>query len=530
LENGKPSRAAVKRGLSIFAENVRRKRSELYKDFVRRWNAMDVKIALSKIADLSKYSVTLPAGSFGKVALVSDVHGNIEALNTVLADARREGVDLVLSAGDLVGFSPQADKVIDAITDGSAISIKGNFDSELLEWKKSRKGERSLAQHSIATTRKALSKRMRRRLESLPSRLKIRIGDTRILLVHGTPDSPKEHLRSDSPDDRFSKIAKKAGADIVVFGHTHDAMVKDVGGVLFVNPGSVGRPNDGDPRASYAILNLDGLKVEMRRLDYDLLAQARAIRKEGLPEHFAQMLLRGVPLEMVHEQDKASEGWSKENEARLLDSVRAVAKGYDPDPGHSEHVRELSAALFDGLGKLHNLGGRERYWLQCAALLHDSGWSVGGKGHHKHSLEIVLNDQSLPFSIDERLVIGSVARYHRGKLPSPEHFNMAGLDKLGEDIVVKLSSFLRLADGLDAAHDGAVNSVEVSVERRKIRIICDSKNEPGEERGKSEMRTDLMSLAFRMKTSMEWPVRRAQTTKKTARIGDPRRSSKPIDR
>lgn len=100
-----------------------------------------------------------------------------------------------------------------------------------------------------------------------------------------------EYVYEDRPDHSLERIARSAEADVLVFGHTHLPYVKRVAGVLMVNDGSAGKPKDGDVRAGYAILDVgDDVRVEFRRVEYDVAAAAAAVRAGGLPAHFADLL------------------------------------------------------------------------------------------------------------------------------------------------------------------------------------------------------------------------------------------------
>jgi diadenosine tetraphosphatase ApaH/serine/threonine PP2A family protein phosphatase len=110
-------------------------------------------------------------------------------------------------------------------------------------------------------------------------------------------------LTAETPEQRLQELAAVAKVDIVLCGHSHRAFVRSIEGVYFINPGSVGRPDDGDPRASYGILRLarDAVAVDHYRLDYDIEAAVQAIRDQKLPELFAQMLLQGRSMEDIAE-------------------------------------------------------------------------------------------------------------------------------------------------------------------------------------------------------------------------------------
>ena len=107
--------------------------------------------------------------------------------------------------------------------------------------------------------------------------------------------------------ERFQELAKTAGADIIIFGHSHDQFTKKADGALFINPGSVGRPGDGNPQAAYAMITVNPFSVELIRVNYDVEAAADALRRRGAPESYAQMLLRGLSLENIIAEDEAKQ-------------------------------------------------------------------------------------------------------------------------------------------------------------------------------------------------------------------------------
>jgi predicted phosphodiesterase len=111
--------------------------------------------------------------------------------------------------------------------------------------------------------------------------------------VHGSPRKVNEYLFADKPAHTFERIAAGADCDVLVFGHTHQPWVEEYGGVLFVNCGSVGKPKDGDPRAAFAVLRLDGGRVvaDIERVEYNAEAVARQLALAGLPGEYAEKLL-----------------------------------------------------------------------------------------------------------------------------------------------------------------------------------------------------------------------------------------------
>ncbi|MFW6163933.1 MAG: HD domain-containing protein [Planctomycetota bacterium] len=143
-----------------------------------------------------------------------------------------------------------------------------------------------------------------------------------------------------------------------------------------------------------------------------------------------------------------------------VDAALAAAREHPEVLGHLEHVARLAVLLFDELAPLHGLGDRERELLCCAALLHDVGVSVRYKGHHKHSLRLILDNPLPGFSPDEMLLVANLARYHRKARPKAKHEHFQRLDEADQETVRRLAAILRLADGLDRAHEDAVEQVD----------------------------------------------------------------------
>lgn len=252
-----------------------------------------------------------------KIALFSDIHANLPALEAVLKDIENESPDAVYCLGDLVGYATWPNEVVEEIQKRHIPTIAGNYDqgvglnsddcgcAYVTDEDKARGAE------SIAYTNKTITEKNRRYLRELPSHLRIEFGVNTtgydLLLVHGSPSRINEYLFEDRPDRSFRRKMEKAGADIMAFGHTHKPFHKvfefeEEGKSRYrhaINIGSVGKPKDGDSRACYAIIewngdldlsNPDALSVHFRRVEYKVEKAAKAIEESPLPNDFAQML------------------------------------------------------------------------------------------------------------------------------------------------------------------------------------------------------------------------------------------------
>jgi exopolyphosphatase/guanosine-5'-triphosphate,3'-diphosphate pyrophosphatase len=162
-------------------------------------------------------------------------------------------------------------------------------------------------------------------------------------------------------------------------------------------------------------------------------------------------------------------------------SLREFAVRCHYEERHAQHVRQLALILFDSLGKRIGCEPAERQLLGEAALLHEVGYHISYNRHHKHSYHLIVHAEFLGMPPDEQIVVANVARYHRGAPPRRKHENFQSLDKETRDRIRRLSALLRLADGLDRGHSGAVERVNVRWLDRAIRLTPVAR--PGEERG-----------------------------------------------
>lgn len=243
------------------------------------------------------------------IALISDIHGNLPALNAVLDDIAARSVDAVYHLGDLVGYAPWPNEVVALLAERGITGVAGNYDSTVAtdyehcgcRYEDARQEE--LSHLSYAWTREHVTPETRARLAALPFRIDVRPagghrpGST-IILIHGAPTLNTLYWTDDRSDDFCRKMAATAAAragDAICFGHTHIPWNREVDGVRFVNTGSVGRPKDGDPRAGYTLLRsgVGAPTPEVVRIEYDVDAAAAAIRASKLPDDFAEYLLSG---------------------------------------------------------------------------------------------------------------------------------------------------------------------------------------------------------------------------------------------
>ena len=234
-----------------------------------------------------------------RVAVITDIHGNLPALEAVLEAIDGMSVDAVYCGGDLVGYGPHPDEVCGLIEKRRIPTIYGNYDYAIgrdlddCGCAYRDQHDRELGRRSIEWTLGHTDDRSKAFMRELPFDLRFELGDSRVRLVHGSPRKVNEYLFADKPARTFERIAAGADSDVLVFGHTHQPWIHEYGGLLFVNCGSVGKPKDGDPRAAFALLDADrdGVQARIERVEYDAEAAARAVAAAGLPDEYAESLL-----------------------------------------------------------------------------------------------------------------------------------------------------------------------------------------------------------------------------------------------
>jgi len=241
-----------------------------------------------------------------RLALFSDIHANLPAMQVVSEHISASGYDGVYCLGDLGGYASQPNEVQGIIRQMQCPVVMGNYD-EGVGFSKDDCGchyikpfDIRMSNVSFLWTREHTSDANKAWLRELPREIRFDVEGKRVLLCHGSPRSTVEYLfenRSEGFLNQFTAGGKDdAQADVIVFGHTHVPYHRVVKDVHFINTGSVGRPKDGDPRAGYCILTIgdDGtVTTEQVRLDYDVEDAATRLIDAGLPEYFADYLRTG---------------------------------------------------------------------------------------------------------------------------------------------------------------------------------------------------------------------------------------------
>ncbi len=234
-----------------------------------------------------------------RVAVITDIHGNMPALEASLSRIEELGIERIFCGGDLVGYGPHPSEVCAAIEDRGIPTVYGNYDYAIARDLEDcgcayvTQHDRDLGRRSVEWTLAHTDRRSKDFMRDLPFDLHLEVGSKGVHLVHGSPRKVNEYLFEDKPASLYERLAKAEEASTLVFGHTHKPWVREHGGVLFVNCGSVGKPKDEDPRGAFAVLSpaADGVNVTIERVAYDAEAVAREVAEAGLPAEFAEKLV-----------------------------------------------------------------------------------------------------------------------------------------------------------------------------------------------------------------------------------------------
>jgi len=269
--------------------------------------------------------LTPAAGALRRFALFSDIHGNIVALESVLADIETAGIEERYCLGDLVGYGPEPAAVVERVRSLGVPTIRGNYDDGIGD----HRGEcgcyyatdeaRANGAASYAFTEAVLSDTDAAWLAALPGDLRLDVGGIRVLLAHGSPRKINEYLLPDRTDTQLARLADGAQADVVCVGHVHIPYHRSVAApdgrtVHYVSSGSVGKPKDGDPRAAWVEVVIGSREAVVaaatddtavgpvrkdaaawvgavvHRVTYDVEAVAAAVIAKGLPPKLADAL------------------------------------------------------------------------------------------------------------------------------------------------------------------------------------------------------------------------------------------------
>jgi putative phosphoesterase len=241
-----------------------------------------------------------------KIALFSDIHANLPALEAFFENLEKHNPDVIYCLGDLVGYHIYPNEVIKVIRKRRIATIAGNHDAKVDKLTKQQlsETEKNYAYHIIGQDEKKY-------LATLPAHIEIdfELNDDKlkILLVHGSPSRNDEYLLEDKDEADFIKVFKDAGVDILCFGHSHKPYHRILSETIndttryfhAINTGSVGKPKDGNPQGGYVLLHIhknsekrdkESIQVQFIRFDYDVELSAKTIENSPLPNELADRL------------------------------------------------------------------------------------------------------------------------------------------------------------------------------------------------------------------------------------------------
>lgn len=180
-----------------------------------------------------------------------------------------------------------------------------------------------------------------------------------------------------------------------------------------------------------------------------------------------------------------------------LNAILELARRYNYDAGHAHQVECLAGTLFMELQSLHQLEREDRKLLEYAAILHDIGYFVSSKGHHRHALQMIMMEPLPEFSREEKTVIANLARYHRKAMPSTDHTAFGILSEPDKQRVGLLAPLLRLADALDRGHQNSVQELFCDISDDVVLIYAGAGADLPEEARALEQRGDMFRQVYR---------------------------------
>jgi len=221
-----------------------------------------------------------------RIAVVSDIHANLTALDAVIADLRKTGADLIVHGGDLVSGGPRPTDVIDRIREMNWPGVYGNTDemlwipervSETLQAPDLRRIRDLVLAYTIPATLTAIGSERLTWLKALPRRW----SEGGLSVVHAVPDDVWPIVPANAPDAELERVYGPLDSKYVVYGHIHQPFVRPVSSFTVVNSGAISMSFDGDPRAAYALI--EGDRVDIRRVDYDIDEEIRLLLRSDDP-------------------------------------------------------------------------------------------------------------------------------------------------------------------------------------------------------------------------------------------------------
>lgn len=226
-----------------------------------------------------------------KIAVISDIHSNYEALLSVMDHIEQKEVQNIFCCGDLIGYNSRPNEVIELLKEKEVQSVRGNHDDALFT---GAANFNPVAKQCLEINREILTEENLEYLRELNQIETHEIDNKDIIQVHGSPKDPiNAYIYEESVSESFIED-QSITQDIILMGQTHKPFVKEVQNKIFVNPGSVGQPRDGDPRASYALIDIEKKEVSIIRREYDIDATVEKNEDVNIPERVGERLYKGI--------------------------------------------------------------------------------------------------------------------------------------------------------------------------------------------------------------------------------------------
>ena len=225
-----------------------------------------------------------------------------------------------------------------------------------------------------------------------------------------------------------------------------------------------------EPLHDLSAVRLDGLhaEVEAARDFFRRVTFCDQLQNLALARRFDDKVLvvpegdfqRDLMMDLL-----ANNPQTKTFQDEVLQAARVIARKYNTDRAHAEHVASLAQEIFRGLQDLHGLEPKHELLLRVAAILHETGMFVSSREHHKHSLYIILNTEIFGLGTHDRTLVALLARYHRRYNPDPGHPHFSDLSREDRMTIFKLAAILRIADALDRSHSQRIKKIVLRRDR-----------------------------------------------------------------
>ncbi|WP_406542060.1 metallophosphoesterase family protein [Clostridium ljungdahlii] len=228
-----------------------------------------------------------------KIAIISDIHGNLEALKAALCDIEKKSIDTIICLGDLVGYGPYPNEVIQLVREKHILNILGNYDAAVLEKKFNYIRDNEVNKFCMPWAAEELSEENRDYLNSLPGEIVLNFGSKKFHFVHGSNKSINEYLKENSKEAEEAMDVLEE--DVLICAHTHIPYRKKYGDKILLNDGSIGKPKIGRPNGTYLIMEPgEDVKSSIVEFTYDYEKTVKAMEKEGIHRACIKNIKTGI--------------------------------------------------------------------------------------------------------------------------------------------------------------------------------------------------------------------------------------------